>query len=77
MDLIRIFLVRLVCPVRISSEAGDTESRLARNLTHILLAAPSTGGAVSLILRRSPCNPTIIFFEDRGWIKTLTTMPWE
>src|SRR5210317_1483720 len=58
-DFKRIFLVRLPCPLMISSEEGDTERHFARNFTHILLAAPLTGGAVNLSLRLSPCCPTI------------------
>ena len=50
----------------ISRADAESERHLASNLTHALLAAPSTGGAVTLILRRSPCNPTIIFFDERG-----------
>jgi hypothetical protein len=39
------------------------------------LAAPSTGGAVTLTLRLSACRPTIMFLEDRGWRETLNRMP--
>ncbi len=71
----RIVFVRLLCPVMISSEEEDTARRFARNLMHILLAAPSTGGAAILTLRLSACKPTIIFLEDRGRTKTLNMMP--
>jgi hypothetical protein len=41
-------------------------SQFARHLIHILLAAPSKGGEVSLILRAWLCSPAIMFFEDLG-----------
>jgi len=41
-------------------------SHFERYLIHILLAAPSTGGDVSLILRAWLCSPAIMFFEDLG-----------
>jgi hypothetical protein len=41
-------LVRPVRPVTSSTAERDTSSRLARNRTSASLAAPSTGGAVSL-----------------------------
>lgn len=37
------------------------------------LAAPSTGGAVSLILSAPSSVMVIPFLEARGWIRTLTT----
>ena len=38
----------------------------AKSLTHILFAAPSTGGDVRRIFKDSPRRPQILFFEDRG-----------
>ena len=56
---------------------NDTLRYFAKYLRHILLAAPSTGGAVSLTLRASPCSPAVIFFEDLGCTKTLNVIPAE
>lgn len=69
-------MVRLVWPVMISIREFDTPRLFARNLMHILLAAFSTGGAVSLILSASSWRPTIMFLDDRGWIIILNTTPW-
>jgi len=68
-------LVLLLCPDMISMEDLGTSSRFDRYWMHILLAASSTGGAVSLIFNASPCWPAIMFFEDRGWTKTLSMIP--
>ncbi len=62
----RIVLVRRCFPDTISREEGATDRHLAKNLRQALLAAPSTGGAVNLILILSACKPTIMFFDDRG-----------
>ena len=58
--------VRFLCPDTISIDDFGIFSHFARYLIHILLAAPSTGGAVSLILMAWLCSPAIMFFEDRG-----------
>ena len=76
-NFIRIFLFRLLCPDMIWSVERGTARHFARNWIHLLLASPETGGAATLILRRSPCNPTIMSFEARGWMKTWNAMPLE
>jgi len=68
-------LERLVWPSMISIRDFDTPRRAARNLMHILLAALSTGAAVSFSLSASPCRPMIVFLDERGCTKTLKIIP--
>ena len=67
--------MRLVWPDMISTWVFDRPRLLARNLTHNLLAALSTGAAVSFILRASSCRPTIMFLAERGCTKILKVIP--
>ena len=68
-------MLRLLWPLSISKADLGTLSCFDRNCRHILLAAPSTGGAVSLILSASPWIPATAFWEDRGWTYTLKRKP--
>ncbi len=68
-------LVRLVWPDMISICEFETLRCFARNLMHILLAALSTGAAVSFNLSASPWRPTIMFLDERGWTKILKIIP--
>src|SRR5664279_6602992 len=68
-------LWRDVSPEMISTADLGTSSRSARNSRHSLLAAPSTGGDVSLILRALPCTPHNSFFDARGWTWRFRTIP--
>jgi len=74
--LTKISLVRLVWPDRMSRQDLGTSRHFAKNVTHILLAALSTGAAVSLIFSFSPWIPVIEFFDDRGWTWTVKIRPW-
>jgi hypothetical protein len=58
-------------------EEGATPSLLPRNLTRLLLALPSTGGAVSLITSRSPFSVVTALRGEFGTILTCIVTPWE
>src|SRR5574341_159551 len=70
MPVIRTTFSRDVWPATISTRDFATESASARNRTSASLAAPSTGGAVSLILSPPSSIVEIPFREARGWIRT-------
>lgn len=76
-DSHKIRLVRLVWPDKIVSVETGTLRHLARYLRQALLAAPSTGAAVSLIFKASPCIPAMLFCDARGCILILKLTPSE
>jgi hypothetical protein len=66
MPLISNILFLLLNPETIRTLEGLSPSHLARNLTQVLLAAPSTGGEVSRIFKELLWIPEISFLDDRG-----------
>ena len=62
----RIIFLRPCWPLTIAICDGLTLNVLAKNLTHILFALPSTGGDVICIFKYSSWRPQILLFADRG-----------
>jgi len=73
--VIRTLLCREVSPETSSTEDFDTPKSFARNSQQSLLAAPSTGGEVSLILSALSCIPQISFLDALGWTCRLIIIP--
>src|SRR6188508_1146474 len=61
-------LCRLPAPDLICTERAGIDNRRAKNRISSSLAAPSTGGAATLILTASPRIPTHSVVEAFGWI---------
>src|SRR6185369_2577156 len=59
----------------ISTADLGTLNNSARNSRQSLLAAPSTGGDVSRIFSAWSCTPHTSFFDARGWMWRVRTMP--
>jgi len=63
---IRMIFLRPCWPLTIIIRDELTLSILAKNLIHILFAAPSTGGDVRRIFRYLSCRPQILLLEALG-----------
>ena len=62
----RMIFLRPCWPLTIIICDELTLSILAKNLIHILFAAPSTGGDVRRIFRYLSCRPQILLLEALG-----------